>query len=457
MSSEKIDADVVKRALAGQLSPAILEELRKGGKSKGSKMVDSEIYPIETSLLSLSERGLKTEKEFTLFSVQNPDMRDNPAFRFLWRITRRNEVIRYLGQNKDSLSSLAIMFPESRKSERLLYDSELAGIYLNEYAILGTEKAGRLEEIIGPSGSGKSNFEVWKALKLLLSGYPVFCNFKLFNLPEEVRGNYREVHTLTEILKLSIEKRKELRAMGKEIPIFWVLDEQQKIKGGSTKTANTRESRFISELLVTVRKKGIYVSRARQEDNIPNDQRGWVWIIIRKDRESPETVEIEYLNEGKTYKKLPKGRIDNMKDYFDTNDPCDFDYDIDMEKLNKYTAMHPEDNEESTLRYLNFSIQERERGAKLEELKIKRALGEIPRKENKGKQNVIKHPSYKIMGFKKEKWESLSPKERERETRKWIKAHKETVKTAGDNTGKEVTKEQEISPETVIQSASVET
>jgi hypothetical protein len=456
MSSEKIDADIVKRALAGQLAPALLEELRKGGKTKGSNMVDAEIYPIDTSLLSLSERGLKTEKEFVLFSVQNPDMRDNPAFAFLWRLTRRNEVIRYLGQNKDSLSSLAIMFPESRQSERLLYDSELAGLYLSEYVILGTERAGRLEEIIGPSGSGKSNFEVWKAVKLLHSGYPVFCNFKLFNLPEEVKGNYKEVHTLSEILKLSIEKRKELRAKGQEIPIFWVLDEQQKIKGGSTKTANTRESRFISELLVTVRKKGIYVSRARQEDNIPNDQRGWVWTVIKKDREAPEIVEIEYLNEGKAYKKLPKGRIQSMKGYFDTNDPCDFDYDIDMEKLNKYTAMHPEDNEESTLRYLNFSIQERERAAMVEELKIKKALGEIPRKENRGKQNVLEHPSYKIMGFRKAKWESLSPKDRERETRKWIKDHKETANTAGDNTEKEVTKEHEIAPETQAQSASVE-
>jgi len=269
------------------------------------------------------------ESAFSEELIENPSLIKNALFMFEWNQYRNMQMSRSLMEKNDPLSNYSML--EMPETKDIPDEKTMIAHYFAYYENLGTERSGRLEEVIGPMGSGKSNYLTWKSIRALQRGYIVFTNFELRNVPQIYHSNWHKVNNLLDLLKETIE----LRQQDEKNIIFWILDEQGRVRGGSSITRSTKEARYLSELLTMIRKFGVFVTRARQVDNIPDDQRTWVSQIIRKNPNKPELINVEYLNDGETYEEY-EFKIQSMSNHYDTNEPAEFDYNVDTETMQKF-------------------------------------------------------------------------------------------------------------------------
>jgi len=308
------------------------------------------------------------ESAFSEELFENPLLIDNALFMYEWDQYRNIQMSMSLMEKNDPLTNVAML--EMQETKDIPDERVMVAHYFAYYENLGTERSGRLEEVIGPMGSGKSNYLAWKSIRALQRGYIVFTNFELKNVPQTYHSNWHKVNNLLDLLKETIEIRQE----GEKKIIFWILDEQGRVRGGSSVTRSTKEARYLSELLTMIRKFGVFLTRARQVDNIPDDQRGWVSQIIRKNPNMPELLHVEYLNDGETYEEY-EFKIPSMQNYYDTNEPAEFDYNVDTETMQKFIVARTNEGAspmEAIAEYLHISKKIAKKEAKKVMKKLKK-------------------------------------------------------------------------------------
>ena len=311
------------------------------------------------------------ESAFLEELFENPSLIKNRLFMLEWNQYRNIQMSRSLMEKNDPLTNVAML--EMPEGKEIPDEKTMIAHYFAYYENLGTERSGRLEEVIGPMGSGKSNYLAWKSIRALQRGYIVFTNFELKNVPQAYHSNWHKVNNLLDLLKETIELRQE----GEEKIIFWILDEQGRVRGGSSITRSTKEARYLSELLTMIRKFGVFLTRARQVDNIPEDQRGWVSQIIRKNPNMPEVIHVEYLNDGETYEEY-EFKIPSMHNYYDTNEPAEFDYNVDTETMQKFIVARANEGAspmEAIAEYLHISKKIAKKETKKIMKKLKKLAG----------------------------------------------------------------------------------
>lgn len=271
------------------------------------------------------------ESSFREELFENPRLILNPSFMMDWNDYRNKEMSYSLMEKNDPLSNLAML--EMPEEKAIPDEKEMLTYYFNYFIKLGPTRSGRLEEVIGPMGSGKSNFLAWKAIRALQKGFVVFTNFALKNVPQSYRSNWHEIHSYTELFSQTIEMKKN----GYGDIIFWIIDEQGRTPGASSQTITMKEGRWTNEILTIIRKFGVFLTRARQSDNIPEDQISWVSSMVEKSVQSPELVTVKYLHNGDVQEQY-SFVIPSMKEYYDTNDPALIYMDLNMEMLQKYAV-----------------------------------------------------------------------------------------------------------------------
>ncbi|MEM3265514.1 MAG: hypothetical protein QXH07_06125 [Thermoplasmata archaeon] len=277
----------------------------------------------------------------------NPLLIENPSFLNEWNEFREKQLALSIQLKSDPLSEYAILY--QTEPQQIPDEKEFMAYYFNYFSKLGPERSGRLEEVIGPMGSGKSNFLVWKSIRALQKGYVVFTNFALKNVPQSFHKNWHEIHSYTELFEQTISLKNE----GYNDIVFWVIDEQGRTPGASSQTTTMREGRWTSEILTIIRKFGVFLTRARQTDNIPQDQISWISILISKNVQNPDQVQVQYLHNG-TVEEQYLFTIPSMKQYYDTNDPSLIYMDLNMEMLQKYAIRKQQKGEDPIIAMQSF-------------------------------------------------------------------------------------------------------
>jgi len=263
--------------------------------------------------------------------IMDPTLVNDPLF--LWQLNRIRDIQTASGlqQKNDSVSMMATLYKE--QPQQVKSYKEMAPYYFSNFIGRSPNNSGQLEEIIGPMGSGKTNFLAWKALWLLESEYVVITNFSLRNLPEKYRDKWIEVHSYIDLFGETVK----LKLNNYDKLIFWLIDEQGIMPGGTSQTVSMREGRWQSELLKLIRKFGVFLTRARQSNNIPQEQLSWISFIIEKSVKEPDVVKFTRFESGEVIETY-SFTIPSMRNYYDTNDPALISMDLNMEMLLKYAS-----------------------------------------------------------------------------------------------------------------------
>jgi len=134
------------------------------------------------------------ESAFLEELFENPLLIKNALFMNEWNQYRNLQMSRSLMEKNDPLSNVAML--EMPEGKDIPDEKTMIAHYFAYYENLGTERSGRLEEVIGPMGSGKSNYLAWKSIRALQRGYIVFTNFELRNVPQAYHSNWHKVNNL---------------------------------------------------------------------------------------------------------------------------------------------------------------------------------------------------------------------------------------------------------------------
>ena len=325
---------------------------------------------------------------------------------FRWGLGRQRYFAVSRSKDADALTQEALIEPY--QGDNLRDASEIEAYFFGYFERNGRARSGQDIEILGPRGSGKSNYTTWISIGFLKRGITVFTDYDLFQLSKDMKKKWAKVNRLSDLIRIVVE----MRLRGFKDYVIVILDELGKVRGASSETATTKEARFYEELKTRFRKLGIYLFESRQVENIPDDQRGNIAFIVRKSIQRPDIARVENLIYGEKY----DFRVPNMKSHYSDQAPASFVLDIDPEEMEKYIdAKRSEtttDMEEMELLRdyikLNQEKKQFERGEFLEELKEK--LGEIkdPRSKAAKKLQFLTNPSPTKMGIKKEDWEQMS-------------------------------------------------
>jgi len=135
----------------------------------------------------------------------------------------------------------------------------------------------------------------------------------------------------------------------------------------------------------------VFLTRARQVDNIPDDRRGWVSQVLGKNPNRPDLLYLEYLNDGETYEEY-EFTIPSMANYYDTNEPAEFDYNMDTETMQKYMVASTNEGAsqiEAISEYLHISKNIAKKETKKVMKKLKK-MASLARGENPKSLDALK-------------------------------------------------------------------
>jgi hypothetical protein len=273
-----------------------------------------------------------TENAFRDRLFECPDLARNEWFRHQWDSFRTAEVSRAALTKADVLTFLSMVNPARQERYIPSVDTTPGSQYWVYYENLGPQRSGQLEEVVGPMGSGKSNFLAWKIRAAIERGHAVVANF---HVEVDGPGFFREAHRLTDAILQTIEWRKA----GYTGIVFWVIDEQGANLGGASGTTTTLEGRWAAAIITKIRKLGTNLTRCRQQENIPAAQLPWVSVMIRKTTADPALIRGQYLTGpragGSFVFTLP-----SQAAHYDTNTPASWAYDLDVEAMDTWLSRH---------------------------------------------------------------------------------------------------------------------
>jgi hypothetical protein len=224
--------------------------------------------------------------------------------------------------------------------DKTLAPSDASQILIFRHEMLGLERSGRIEEVVGPMGSGKSNYMCWRSIKLIAKGHFIITNASLINLtPKQEKYVFR-----TNRLSEAYDKTIDLRVKGFKGLIFWMLDEQAgSASGSASEKTTTLEYTYMQDVLVTIRKQGVFIVRLRQTEKVPDAQKTWISIVTRKTTDHPELAKLEFIQNTKIEETI-EFRTDDVREYYDTNYKAIWIPDLDTKKLQNFMNAYLEKN-----------------------------------------------------------------------------------------------------------------
>jgi hypothetical protein len=323
------DEPKIRRALSSDLSDNLLDTSERTAKILG---LESDPFGRDRRVFAIKD--WETENAFRDELFANPSLRHNPWFLHQWDTFRDAEAALALGDKTDVLSFMSLLNPDKENETRFVPSEDLspAEHYFRYFEGLGADRSGQLEEVVGPMGSGKSNFLAWKIVRALGRGSHVFANFRV-RVDSENAPRFHEVHRLSQLILETVR----LRRQGHEDVAYWVIDEQGANLGGASRTSSTLEGRWATAILTKSRKLGVFLTRARQQENVPQEQMKWVSIIIRKDVRQPDVIRGSYVQGDRKGAQFAFS-IPNMGKVYDTRALATFTYDLDMEEMETWIA-----------------------------------------------------------------------------------------------------------------------
>ena len=324
------DEPKIRRALSQDLSDNLLDSQSRIAKTLG---LEEDLFGRDARVFAIKNWEIENAFRDELFA--NPTLRSNPWFLHQWNTFRDAEVALSLGSKTDVLSFMSMINPERENETRFVPGEDLSPgeRYFRYFEDLGPDRSGQLEEVVGSMGSGKSNFLAWKVVRALARGSHVFANFAVAG--DEGMARFHQVHRLSQLVLETVQ----LRRTGFDGLAYWVIDEQGANLGGASRTTSTLEGRWATAILTKSRKLGVFLTRARQQDNVPTEQLRWVAIMIRKDVRSPEIVRGSYL-QGERRGEQFSFSIKSMATAFDTKAMATFSYDLDVEAMDAWISRH---------------------------------------------------------------------------------------------------------------------
>lgn len=230
------------------------------------------------------------------------------------------------------------------RKDRILGASDAAQIILLRHEMLGLERSGRIEEVVGPMGSGKSNYMAWRSIKLINKGHYIITNASLTGLTDKQEKYVFRTNRLSEAYDRTIA----LRRRGYKGLIFWMLDEQAgSASGSAAEKTTTLEYTYMQDVLTTIRKQGVFIVRLRQTEKVPDAQKTWISIVTRKTTDHPELAKLEFIQNTKIEEEI-EFRTDDMKDYYDTNFKAIWVPDLNTKELQGFMQAYMERNKGNT-------------------------------------------------------------------------------------------------------------
>jgi hypothetical protein len=203
--------------------------------------------------------------------------------------------------------------------------------YFQPYSEMGPKRSGVVEVVVGPMGSGKTNFLVWRAIHGAERGYETFSDIHLNRGREGYHENYLASTLLLDLVKFA---RGEPKLPGQ------ILLGEAAGRGGNSKTATTLEARFRMLFLERVRMFRCNVSSAYQAPTLPSDQASLTAVLVDKAADpDPAVVRVKWIQRAYAGR-VSKFTIPNFDSEYDTYAKAGLHWDINMEELDAYLSKH---------------------------------------------------------------------------------------------------------------------
>ncbi len=319
----------MRRAMWGDVGAAILEKRTRADERLG--ITTNELTGDGRAMLA---RDTAARETIRFLKFMAPELADDP-YLFLLEDNLMDRDARETFREKVPDLGLGAMAASGLGGARHAvrprrHDETTMDEYFELYSSRGREGAGMIEEVVGGPGSGKSNYLAFKALEALRRGYEVFADFAVVT---DSQG-FHEVHSQSELILGAIAAARK----DGPLPALAIIDEQGYSLGGSSRTTSTLEGRWAAAFMSRARKYRLNVTRARQADNVPAEQRGWVTSYIHKEAGAEEIARVEWWG-GPRAGQLPLVIIiPSVRDLYDTMAPATFVWDVDMEEGDAYCA-----------------------------------------------------------------------------------------------------------------------
>lgn len=251
----------------------------------------------------------------------DPTIAIHPGFSALWDSFLQEEWNRRISIHGDSISTFTLAEIQDRDYSRSFADMNLLISYMKG-------NPGRMMEIIGLMGSGKTNAMVHQMLQVLKECH-VISNVKLF-LDDDLKGKYHVAYFLTDAVRMTAE----ILLSGYTGTIFYFIDEQGSASGNTSGTSTRRESTWWKQIRPYFRKLHIFYVEARQVANMPEELTDYITVTADKNGSEKEVFEYKFTEKEPAYAgNSGTYRVPDVGQYYDTYEFSPFVLDLDMKKF----------------------------------------------------------------------------------------------------------------------------
>lgn len=257
----------------------------------------------------------------------NPKLALDPTFAMNYELFLGTELNRFIQIHGNDLFAHALL----EKVDNPYANSYVSFQSLIEY--IGSSP-GRMLEIIGLMGAGKSNSMTHLGLVLMERGHHIISN-----VPFHLSGTDKEQlkDTLHQVTRLSdgLRQTAKLLIAGEKKTIVWIVDETGAIKGATTKTSMTQASKWFGMLFTKFRKFKVFYIEARQIPNLPEEIKEYVTIEVNKDIGDIKNFQYRFL-QGAEEGLTGQFEVPDRSNYYDTTAPSPLQFDVDMYRYEKH-------------------------------------------------------------------------------------------------------------------------
>ncbi len=251
----------------------------------------------------------------------DPTIAIHPGFSALWDSFLQEEWNRRISIHGDSISTFTLAEIQDRDYSRSFADMSLLLSYMRS-------NPGRMMEIIGLMGSGKTNAMVHQMLQVLKECH-VISNVKLF-LDDDLKVKYHVAYFLTDAVRMTAE----ILLSGYSGTIFYFIDEQGSASGNTSGTSTRRESTWWKQIRPYFRKLHIFYVEARQVANMPEELTDYITVTADKNRSEKEVFEYSFTDKEPAYAgNSGTYKVPDVGQYYDTYEFSPFVLDLDMKKF----------------------------------------------------------------------------------------------------------------------------
>ena len=251
----------------------------------------------------------------------DPGIAIHPGFSALWDSFLQEEWNKRISIHGDSISTFTLAEIQDRDYSRSFADMNLLLSYMKS-------NPGRMMEIMGLMGSGKTNAMVHQALQVLKECH-VISNVKLF-LDDDLKGKYHVAYFLTDAVRMTAE----ILLSGYTGTIFYFIDEQGSASGNTSGTSTRRESTWWKQIRPYFRKLHIFYVEARQVANMPEELTDYITVTADKNGSEKEVFEYRFTEKEPAYAgNSGTYRVPDVGQYYDTYEFSPFVLDLDMKKF----------------------------------------------------------------------------------------------------------------------------